>query len=257
MKTFTYIIPFIFLLAFGCTATRGLNVFSLDQDVQLGKQTDQEIRNAPQEFPILSRSANPQAYAYLQGMVDEIVRQGNVPHADIFPYTVTIINKDVQNAFATAGGYLYVYTGLVKFIDTEDELAGILAHEIAHAAERHVTEQATKQYGLSTLISLVTDNPDGALTQVGTSLIGLSFSRTAESEADDRSVDYLCNSKYAANGAAGFFEKTGNAGSPPEFLSTHPSPSNRVEEINNRARAENCSTQASNSSAFKNFQRSL
>lgn len=257
MKTLTYLIPLIFLLALGCTATRGLNVFSLEQDLQLGKQTDQEIRNTPQEFPILSRSANPQAYAYLQGMVDEIVRQGNVPHAEIFPYTVTIINKDVQNAFATAGGYLYVYTGLIKFIDTEDELAGILAHEIAHAAERHITEQATKQYGLSTLIALVTDNPDGTLTQVGTSLIGLSFSRGSESEADARSVDYLCNSKYAANGAAGFFEKTGNANTPPEFLSTHPSPTNRVQDINDRAQAQSCSVKASNSSTFRTFQRSL
>lgn len=242
-----------------CGGGRGLNVFSVQQDLELGRQTHQQILNSPGEYPILPRSRNPGAYEYLQGLTDDIVRRGNVPHADVFPYEVTIIDADVQNAFATAGGYLYVYTGLVKFIDSEDALAGIMAHEIAHAAERHVTEQATKRYGLSTLLTIVTKGDDpGALEQIAAGLATLRFSRGAESEADARSVDYLCNSQYAANGAAQFFEKSGNGGAPPEFLSTHPSPAGRVESINARAQEQGCGSKGQGSSSrFQTFQRSL
>ncbi len=256
MKLLCYLLlPF---LLFGCGAAGGLNVFSVEQDLELGRQMNQEIMNNPREYPVLRESSNPQAYAYLQGMVDEIVRSGKVPNASVFNYEVTIIDDDVLNAFATAGGYLYVYTGLIKYLDTEDQLAGVLAHEIAHAAERHVTEQATKQYGLSTLLGVVTGSGDpGTLTQIGAGLVGLSFSRGAESEADARSVDYLCGTRYRADGAAGFFEKTGNAGSPPEFLSTHPSPSNRVEAIQQRAAKASCPAPSSSDSAFRSFQRSL
>ena len=243
------------VLLSGCST--GINLFSVNQDLELGRQTDVQIRNQPREFPILSESRNPRAYAYLQGMVDDIVRRGNVPYRDVFPYKVTIIDKDVRNAFATAGGYLYVYTGLIKFLDTEDQLAGVMAHEIAHAAERHVTEQATKQYGLSVLLDAVTKGDGGTLGQLGAGLIGLRFSRGAESEADARSVDYLCGTKHAADGAAGFFRKTGNSGAPPEFLSTHPSPTNRVEAIEQRAAESGCSVQASGNSTFREIQRSL
>lgn len=245
------------VLGFFTCASGSINLFSIEQDLELGRQTAQEIRRNPSEFPILSRDRNPQAYAYLQGLTDEIVRQGKVPYANTFPYEVTIIDKDVRNAFATAGGFLYVYTGLIKFLDTEDQLAGVMGHEIAHAAERHVTAQATKQYGIATLLSVISGDNPGTMQQIAASLLSLRFSRGAESEADDRSVDYLCNTEYAANGAAGFFEKSQGAGAPPEFLSTHPNPANRVQNINARAQERNCSTRTTGQEAFRRFQQSL
>ncbi|PHK99464.1 peptidase M48 [Neolewinella marina] len=241
-----------------CSEDGDINVFSIEQDLKLGQQADAEIRSKPSEFPILDPADHPQAYAYLQGMVDEIVEKGMVPYADVFPYDVAIIDQDVENAFATPGGFLYVYTGLILALETEDELAGVLAHEIAHSAERHSTDQLTQQFGLSTLLSLITGGADpGLISQVAGSLLTLSFSRGDETEADERSVDYLCNTQYAANGAAGFFESIQDGPSPPEFLSTHPNPDNRVEAINQRAADKGCSTETGSQERFRTFKDNL
>ena len=245
------------LIASGCSEDGDLNVFSIEQDLELGRQTNRQILDSPKEFPVLDADAYPQAYAYLQGMVDEIVRQGNVPYADVFPYKVAIVDQEVENAFATPGGFVYVYTGLVRRLNRESELAGVLAHEIAHAAERHSTDQLTKQYGLSTLVSLLTGGDPGLLTQVAGSLLSLRFSRGDEAEADARSVDYLCNTRFAANGAAGFFQTIGGAGSPPEFLSSHPNPENRVADINARAASKDCKAAAQDGADFSAFKANL
>jgi predicted Zn-dependent protease len=110
-----------------------------------------------------------------------------------------------------------------------------MGHEMGHAAERHSTEQLTKLYGFETLASfLLGDASDDLAVKIAESLVGLQFSRNDEAEADEDSVQYLCETNYAADGAAGFFEKLldlGKDGSVPEFLSTHPSSDSRVEDI--------------------------
>ncbi|MGB3800919.1 MAG: M48 family metalloprotease [Lewinella sp.] len=241
-----------------CGGGPDINIFPVSQDVALGKQTLQEIAAQPGEFPVLPEANNPAAYAYLQGMVDEIVRSGGAAHADVFPYRVFIIDKAVENAFATPGGYLFVYTGLVNTLTSADQLAGVLAHEIAHAAERHSTKQATQRWGLSAIEQLITGGEgSGMLAEIAAGLINLNFSRSDEAEADARSVDYLCQTPYAANGAAGFFEAMQDGGGMPEFFSTHPNPANRVQDINDRAAAQGCSVAGVEDGGFEAFKRGL
>ena len=116
-----------------------------------------------------------------------------------------------------------------------------MGHEIAHAAQRHSTQQMTKIYGLSALTSIVTGNAEpGLLEQIALGLISLKFSRTHETEADTYSVIFLCPTDYRADGAAGFFRKMEGQPTPPEFLSTHPNPGNRVENIEAEAKKLNC-----------------
>ena len=249
------------LVAFCLTACGGgpdINIFPVSQDVTLGKQTLQQIAENPGEFPILAEAQHPDAYAYLQGMVDEIVRAGNVPHADVFPYRVFIVDKGVENAFAAPGGYLFVYTGLIRALTSADQLAGVMAHEIAHAAERHATKQATQRWGLAAIEQIVTGGEgSGVLTEIAAGLINLNFSRADEAEADARSVDYLCATNYAANGAAGFFEAMERGQGVPEFFSTHPNPANRVQAINERAATQDCGVEEGQGAAFERFRRSL
>ena len=246
------------LLSFAsCSEDGDINDFSVEQDLELGRQADAEIRSMPEEFPIIERADAPAAYAYLEEMVDEIVQQGGVAYADIFPYQVTLIDQDVENAFATPGGFLYVYTGLIKTLDSGDELAGVLGHEIAHAAERHSTDQLTQQYGVATLLSLLTGGDPDLLTEIAGGLLSLRFSRGDESEADARSVDYLCNTDYAANGAAAFFAAIEGQPTPPAFLSSHPNPGDRVAAINERAEEKGCSTEVEDIEAFQQFRSSL
>lgn len=234
------------VLCLGFLSCEGFNLFSVSDDKQLGGQVSQEIADDPGQYPLLSERAYPDAYAYLQDIRDEILESGEVEHADDFDWEVRLIQDDsVLNAFAVPGGYLYFYTGLIKYLDTEDALAGVMGHEMAHAARRHSTESLTEQYGLSLLLEAALGDRLDIVQNIAAGLATLAFSRDNESEADEFSVIYLAHTRYQCNGAALFFEKLlaeGQGGGPPEFLSTHPNPDNRVEAINNKAADEGCST---------------
>lgn len=178
-------------------------------------------------------------------------------YKDEFVWDITIINDDeTLNAFATPGGYIYIYTGLIKFLDSEDELIGVLGHEMAHADRRHSTRQLTKSLGISVLLDAVLGERQAAEQIVG-ALVNLKFSRSHESEADEYSVKYLCNTAYNSDGAAGFFIKLQNQPTPPEFMSTHLSPKNRIEDLANWESSLNCSGDMTNTSKYAQMKKLL
>src|SRR5690606_15543892 len=120
-----------------------------------------------------------------------------VQYRSEFPWEIYIIHRDdVVNAFCTPGGFIYIYTGLIKYLDDKSSLAGVLGHEMAHADKRHSTNQLTKKYGIQTLLDVVLGNNQNLLTQIGAELVSLSFSRSDETQADDYSVIYLCPTKF-------------------------------------------------------------
>ena len=234
-------------LATACTddGGGGLNLFTVDDDIELGQQIRDELAADPATYPILDESEAPEAYAHLYDMRDVILDTGEVTYADEFDWELYIIDDDdTLNAFCAPGGYIYVYTGLLHYLDYEDELEGVLAHEMAHADKRHSTEQLTKAYGVYGLLALLTGNDPGLVGEIAAGLVSLSFSRTDEAEADEYSVHYLCDTLYASDGAAGFFEKLldEDGGEVPEFVSSHPSSESRVEDIRALAEELGCPT---------------
>lgn len=248
----------------GCSKDGGgINIFSIEDDKQLGLQTKSQIEADPGQFPVLDPATHAAAYSYINALRDDILASGKVIHKDDFIWEVKIIkNDEVQNAFCTPGGYIYVYTGLIKYLDNKSALAGVMGHEMAHADRRHSTTQMTKTYGVQTLLDVVVGKNQGLLTQIGAELVNLKFSRSDESEADEYSVKYLCPTKYHADGAAYFFQKIIDMGSsnPPEFLSTHPNPDNRVSNIKQKATDGGCvSSIASNEEVdgYNTFKASL
>ncbi|MGV6860684.1 MAG: M48 family metallopeptidase [Putridiphycobacter sp.] len=234
----------------------GLNLFTIEQDKQLGKQVADEIAANPTEYPVLDSASNVAAYQYIYKIRNTILNTGKVEHKDDFAWQIKIIKDDsTLNAFCTPGGYIYVYTGIIKFLDNEAELAGVMGHEMGHADLRHSTRQMTKMYGIELLVSAALGER-AAIKQITSGLIGLKFSRSHETEADRMSVEYLCPTDYVADGGAGFFEKIEAMGGqqPPEFLSTHPSPDNRIENFHTWAKENNCpgtQTYVTNYEAFK------
>ncbi len=222
-----------------------VNIFSIQDDVKMGKQMDDYIRDSS-GYVLLNREQYPLAYNYIERIKNEILNSGKIRYKDEFEWKITIIHDDeTLNAFATPGGYIFVYTGLMKYLDCGDHFAGVLGHEMAHSDKRHSTNQLTKQYGVNTLLGILLGN--GTISQVTQSLIGLKFSRDDENEADEYSVKYLCHvNDVGAAGAAGFFEKLTSAGSggyTPEFLSTHPNSENRVENIKKTASELGCNAE--------------
>lgn len=204
---------------------------SPDDDIEMGKTAVAQIEADPTTYPLLDESAYPVPYQHINRIKDNILNSGKVYYKDKFEWKVRIIKDDnTLNAFCTPGGYIYVYTGIIKYLDNETQLAGVMGHEIAHADRRHSANQMLKNYGLQTLIDILTNGSAQQLATLGAQLIALKFSRSDETEADDYSVRYLLGTEYDAQGAKFFFQKIGTS-STPEFLSTHPNPENRVVNI--------------------------
>lgn len=254
--------PWLFVpFAFGCDGgLPDVNIFTIQDDKKLGRELAAEIEAHPEEYgAILDRNEYAEAYGHLDRIRDEILNSGEVFYADEFGWETHIIHDDeVLNAFAAPGGFIYVYTGLIKYLNEEDQLAGVMGHELAHADRRHSTEQLTKAYGIETLLSVVFGDP-GVIGDVAAGLVSLEFSREDETEADESSVIYLCQTDYAANGAAGFFELLLEEGGAeiPEFLSTHPSSESRVADINAAADDLGCSTELNPNGQYQAFIDSL
>lgn len=221
----------------------GINVFTIQQDRDFGAKVAAEIDGNPAEYPVLDSAQFKEVYAYIYKVRNNILNSGKVQHKNDFQWRVRVIKNDsILNAFCTPGGYIYVYTGILKFMDSEDQFAGVLAHEIAHADLRHSTRQMTKLYGVDVLLNIIAGNYE-MIKQVTESIIGLKFSRDHETEADQGSVEYLCPTPYNAAGGAGFFQKVeemSKGGKQIEFLSTHPSPANRIEHFHNSKKDLGC-----------------
>ncbi len=220
-----------------------INVFPVSQDQQLGAQFDQEIRQDPKTYPILN---DPNAKAYVQGIVNTIKQTPLVEYDNKFPYAVEVLNDDkTVNAFCTPGGYIYVYTGLIKMLDNEAALAGVLGHEIAHAERRHSTSRMTKALGVQAMLDLLSSNTsDANINLAANAFAGMGLlknSRDDEDEADEYSFRYLQSTKWYPGGIMGFFEKVkGRGGSGlDELFSTHPMPQSRIDATIARLKAAN------------------
>lgn len=237
MKTLT--ISLFILLTFTSCGDRGVNFFSVDQDMELGESLVAEIKSDPATYPILPEATNPQAYAYIRGMMDDILKSDKFKYRDRFDWEIYIINQDVLNAFAAPGGKLYFYTGLINYLDDAASLAGVMGHEMAHADLRHSTQQMTKVYGFDLLLSIILGQNASELTNVAKDMaLGLGqlkFSRDNEYDADKYSMYYLASTKYQPKGITSFFVKMlaeEKNESNFTWLSTHPSDQDRIDAAN-------------------------
>jgi predicted Zn-dependent protease len=218
------------LLLSGC-GDLALNIFSTDEDAALGLQFAEQIYADPAQFPVLDSAEFPEAYLRLGRITQKILASKHIRHRNEFVWKVHIIRDDsIRNAFCTPGGYIFVYTGLIRFLDSEDQLAGVLGHEIAHADLRHSTEQLTKNMGVRIVTQLIAGDA-ATLANIADQLLQLGFSRKDETEADLKSVEYLYDTDYDPRGVARFFERMEKESNGLAFLSTHPDPENRVQNI--------------------------
>lgn len=209
-------------------------LISTDQDIAMGQNSVQQIESDPATYPILDSATNVAAYGHIYRIRNTILNSGKVYFKNAFPWRVRIIKDDkTLNAFCTPGGYIYVYTGIIKYLDNETQLAGVMGHEIAHADRRHGANQMITQYSASVLINILTSGTSQELAGLAANLLLLKYGRADETEADDYSVRYLLGTEYDPQGAKYFFQKLNAQGGQqvPEFLSTHPNPENRVLNI--------------------------
>ena len=223
----------------------------IQTDLGLGQKSRAQLLNSPQEFPILSESEHPIAYAELRRVLRSILSSPEIKFRNEFAYdSVLIIQRDdIINAFATPGGYIYVYTGLLKYAENEDQLAGVLAHEIAHAELRHGVKKIKRTYGGSAIL-LAAGIATGlsvaqiVLVEILDKVVRQGYSRRQEAQADKYSVIYLStNPNYNCGGCGDFFMRTLKGGADskiPKFLSDHPDTRDRVNDIYAEGNKRDC-----------------
>lgn len=240
-KKYSVLWLLIFLVACGT----GVNLFSDQDEVALGQQFDSEIKANPKEYPIYNKK--PQVKKYIKERIfDHVLQSPEVQKETVYNYQLEIIENDsTLNAFAVPGGYVYLYTGLINYLDSEAALAGVIAHEIAHVERRHATQRITNAYGLQLLANLALGNNPSQISVIVANLFSgltlLANSRSAEDESDKYAVIYLQSTRYYPGGVKFFFEKlrddgkvSSGGGGIATFLSTHPDPVDRINTTEQR-----------------------
>ncbi len=209
-------------------------------EVKLGAEFNKTLTTndtAKQEMPIYVPHSQVQTDAqnYVLGLCRDIVAAIPANEKPAYPFTCTLIDKNVENAFAVPGGYVYIYTGILKKMQDESELAGVLGHEITHVSHHHYRRQLAKSTTLSLALQgvLVATNA-GQAPQIAAGtffqLAALKFSRSDESEADQGGT--LITGRLGRNpmGIAKYFTRAKSQGVP-EWLSDHPGNGNRVKAV--------------------------
>lgn len=210
-------------------------MFSPQQDVEVGKRA---ALDAQKQLPLCNA---PKVDAYLTQLGMRLAAK--LPTGGVqYPFEFHCVNDKALNAFALPGGYVFINRGAIEAADNESQLAGVMAHELAHVALRHGTNQATKAQAAQGILGIASGIFGGStggalLTELGAFAAGgvlLRYSRTAESQADVMGTQVLYDAGYDPRALAQFFEKLeaeSKGKIPAEFFSDHPNPEHRVERV--------------------------
>jgi predicted Zn-dependent protease len=211
---------------------KGINFYSIEREIGLGKQLAQEVERSSKliDDPVITE--------YVNRVGQNLVRNSDAK----VPFTIKVIDSDEVNAFALPGGFFYVNSGLILRAQEESELAGVMAHEIAHVCARHGTKQATKGdliqiASIPAMIMLPYGWAGYGIYQGMNFLIPmtfLKFSRDAEREADFLGLQYMYKAGYDPNSYVTFFERIQadekrRPGTIGKAFSTHPPTQDRIE----------------------------
>jgi predicted Zn-dependent protease len=233
---------FLFTLAltlWGSTAIGALQLVSVNDEIALGRQAQQEVRR---QVPELRDSI---VNNYIESVGRRIAAKADGPR---YPYSFDVANRREINAFALPGGPIWVHRGAIDAAQNEAQLAGVLAHEIAHIANRHAASQITKgtfaNVGLGVLGALLGGSNGAKIAQMGAGIAAqatmMKFSRDAEREADMKGLTYMKRAGYDPRGMLEFLQmlrarQGRDPGSVQTFFASHPAPAERVSRLQQEA----------------------
>jgi len=230
--------------AVGITRTQSMAVSAQ----QMNQSSEQSYRKMLQEGAKKNTLNQDAAMVKrVRGIANKLIPQTSIFRSDAsqWRWEVNVFQSDNVNAFCMAGGKIGFYSGLINKLQlTDGEIAAVMGHEIAHALREHVREQVSLQYASQlpgVILSVVTGSQ--IMSQLGDMVsnvtLSLPRSRLAESEADEIGVELAARAGFDPMAAVTLWQKMGRLGGsrPPEFMSTHPSPENRQQELSRVASA--------------------
>jgi predicted Zn-dependent protease len=237
LLAFAAVLPLLACGAFRSSAetTAAKALISDDQEKQLGEQVKQELQKQGVKYV-----QDPEVVNYVKGVAGKIFPSANKDRPGI-TWSVYVIDDPKQvNAFATPGGNLFVYTGLLMAADNEAELAGVWGHESGHVVARHSARQMVDTYGLETVLGMTLGEHPNQLAAVAGNLAAkgalLAYSREDETEADEYGARYSAAAGYDPHGIVQFFQKLqkmeGEQPAFAKFLSDHPVTADRITHLN-------------------------
>jgi predicted Zn-dependent protease len=210
------------------TGRQQLMLISDDRANELGDEAWKQIQSE------MKTSSDAAAQAQVKEIGRKLVA---VSGAEGLDWEFQLFDEPTPNAFALPGGKIGVNSGMLDVARTQAQLAAVLAHEVGHVVARHPSELMSQNAAIQTALGTagVTEGAVGELVQLVTGVGALSFSRSAESEADRIGLEYMAQAGYDPRAAIELWQNmqaaTAESGSPPEFLSTHPNPANRIAAI--------------------------
>jgi predicted Zn-dependent protease len=215
--------------AIGNRKVAGWDWYSIESEIRMGKEYATQIESS------LKLVTDPVINEYVNRVGQNLVRNSDAK----VPFTIKVVDSDVINAMALPGGFFYVNSGLILAADNEAELAGVMAHEIAHVAARHTTRQLTR-YQFINYASLPLIFVGGGIglaareaAGIGIPMTFLKFSRSFEAEADYLGIQYMYKAGYDPNEFVNFFEKIQaqekkKPGSMAKVFTDHPQTPDRI-----------------------------
>ena len=242
-------------------SSAGALFISEDDEVQVGTEFDAQLRSsdsAKAEYPIFvaKNHADTVFESYVKGLAQEILDAIPAGDKPSYPFKFTIIDADVVNAFAVPGGYVYIYTGIIKQMQDESELAGVLGHELTHVTKHHYRDAMAKEAGLQLLVQALVGNDAGQLTQLVAGslfqLASLKVTRDNETEADHYGTINIGRVNRNPLGIAKFFSRLPSSALE-DWISTHPAPATRVEAVNTEVQNSTSLSAVAADSAVTNY----
>jgi beta-barrel assembly-enhancing protease len=248
------------LTASGCSSKTAAEILiSPEHENMLGAQIKMELEKGTAEMPAIKYLPPGELRDYVLGLANKVVSLGKMQRPE-FTWNVEVIDDPNQvNAFATPGGYLYVFTGLLRAAENEAEVIGVMGHEVAHVLARHYARRLVQTYGLQGLIAIALGNDAGKLSEIGAAILVqgylLKHSREAETEADEIGARLTSQAGYDPNGLVTFFAKLemmqGQIPSFLKYLMGHPPPGDRQKHIQDLIAREKLPVGATNAPAFQ------
>ena len=208
------------------------NLISVEEEIEIGTELSREVEKEHQPYP------DSEVQRYIRELGSRIAAYA--PNTDNIPLSVKVVKDDEVNAFTIPGGAVYINSGLIRRVDTEAELAGVIAHEMGHAVKRHGTEQLTQIMGINLVMGLLlgSDAPDWQylVGDLFSSVGLLAYGRENELQADRLAVRISHAAGYDATQYLNFMYKLqemedSEPSALTELFSTHPSTSERISTV--------------------------
>ncbi len=254
----------LIVFLYSCKKTDELADFTEEEEILLGDKLAEAIVE-DEEFNIIAEEGNSIPYGYAKSRLAEITSTSVISKGEEFNWNIYLLDDDNRQAFAFPGGNIYISSGMIFFLDNEDQFSGLIAHLVAHIDQSHITETLFFKYGVNGLKRIANSGSESDLKSIINDLElsneFLSFTRGNELQADTLAITMLAETAQSCDAVGLFFTKTLNVQSnqQSQIIAAHRLDQTRIEDISQVVIANGCDTQVDDQSAsrYQSFRNSL